>query len=108
MGKAVIMSDVKGITVTKLENGKWMADILFGPLTITTDGKKLTSAAPGWRGEYTYPELRNHLRERYDIGLPLQEYLIYVGKSCAGTVYTPPYNTYLGEDLLNNTYRFIR
>ena len=37
MGKAVIMSDVKGITVTKLENGKWMADILFGPLTITTD-----------------------------------------------------------------------
>lgn len=106
--KGFLICEVKGITVTKLDNGKWMSDIIFSASTKAIDGRRVYSSAPGNRGEYNYKELRSYLREIYGIELPNQVDLIYVGKNGAGKVYTTPTNTYLGEDLLNNTYRFIR
>lgn len=103
-----ISIDVKGFTVTKLEsNGKWMSDIIFGPMTMDVDGRRVYSSAPGTDGKYNYKELKKYIFETYGIRLPNENELVYVGKSTGGKVYTTSYNNYLGSDLLNNTYRFI-
>ncbi len=96
-----------GYVLTKLKsNGRWVCDVVFLD-SLLEDGESHHCESVGAEEGLKYSELKEELKKEYGIYLPNIDELVLLGKNSGGEVYNAPPNIYWGEDVLNNTFKFL-